>query len=68
MKKEKKERMIRVTRFRLRNEIREERYWETEEKRRCKLCEWELEMWEYVIEEWIGEEERGGREREFWRF
>lgn len=29
--------MIRIARFRLESEMREERYWETEEKRRCRL-------------------------------
>lgn len=42
-KRGKEERMMRVARFRLGNEIKEGRYWETEKKRRCRLCKWELE-------------------------
>lgn len=42
------------------NEMREERYWEEEEKRRCRLCGMERETWEHVWEgckEWgMGEE------------
>ena len=55
--------MIRVARFRLGNEMREERYWEAEEKRRCRLCEWELETWEHVVKECMREGEGDGRER-----
>lgn len=29
----------RIIRFRLGNEIREGKYWEEEEKRRCRICE-----------------------------
>jgi len=42
--------MIRVARFRLGNEMREGKYWEDEEKRRCRICEWEEETWEHVVE------------------
>jgi len=33
----KEERMIRVARFRLRNKMREGKYWEEKEKKRCKI-------------------------------
>jgi len=36
--KRKEERMIRMARFRLGNVMREGRYWEGEERRRCRLC------------------------------
>lgn len=41
----------RVARFRLGNEMKESRYWEKEEKRRCKLCGWRRESWEHVWED-----------------
>jgi len=41
----------RVARFRLGNEIREERYWEEEEKKLCRLCGDKVETWEHVWEE-----------------
>ena len=61
--KGKEERLVRIARFRLGNEMREGRYWEREEERRCRLCGWELESWEHVVEICMGERERGGRER-----
>lgn len=36
----KEERMIRVARFRLGSEMKEGRYWEKEERRKCRLCGW----------------------------
>ena len=59
----KEERLVRIARFRLGNEMKEGRYWEREEERRCRLCGWELESWEHVVEICMGERERGGRER-----
>lgn len=56
----------RVVRFRLGNEIREERYWEEEEGRLCRWCEREEESWKHVWEEcrdW-GMEERGSWQEE----
>jgi len=40
----------RVARFRLGNEVREGRYWEDEENKKCRLCGTELETWEHVWE------------------
>jgi len=40
----------RVVRYRLGNEMREGRYWEEGEKRRCRLCGVEEETWEHVWE------------------
>ncbi|EZA52484.1 hypothetical protein X777_08600 [Ooceraea biroi] len=41
----------RVARFRLGNEVKEGRYWEGEEKKRCRLCGMEKESWEHIWEE-----------------
>jgi len=59
----KEERMIRVARFRLGNEMREGKYWEEEEKRRCRICGWEEETWEHVVEICMREGDEGGREK-----
>ncbi|EFN67046.1 hypothetical protein EAG_02771 [Camponotus floridanus] len=59
--KGKEERMIRVARFRLGSEMREGRYWEEEEGRRCRSCGWEEESWEHVVEVCMREGEEGGR-------
>jgi len=51
----------RIARYRLRNEMREGRYWEEEEKRRCRLCGGEEKTWEHVWEscrKW----KKGGRQ------
>ncbi|EZA62834.1 hypothetical protein X777_01148, partial [Ooceraea biroi] len=55
-------RMIRIARFRLGNEMREGRYWEREEDRRCRLCGWEEETWEHVVGVCKGEGGGGGTE------
>lgn len=47
-------------RFRLGNEMREGRYWEKEERRRCRLCEGEEETWEHVWERCREWREGGG--------
>ncbi|XP_077255453.1 uncharacterized protein LOC143893678 [Temnothorax americanus] len=68
----------RVARFRLGNEIGESRYWEAEEKKKCRLCGNKEETWEHVWEEcrrwnsgkgswqeavgWVLDEEGGGEE------
>lgn len=39
-----------VIRFRMLNEIREERYWEEEQRNQCRLCSGERETWEHVWE------------------
>ncbi|XP_046141609.1 protein MNN4-like [Osmia bicornis bicornis] len=46
----KEERWKRVARFRMGNEINGAKYWESEEKRKCRICEWEQESWEHVWE------------------
>lgn len=38
----------RVARFRLGNEMLGSRYWEEEERIRCKFCDREKETWEHV--------------------
>jgi len=47
----------RVMRFRLNNEMRGARYWEAEEKRRCRMCGGGEETWEHVLGECMGREE-----------
>ena len=44
----------RVARFRLGCEMRGGRYWEEEEKRKCRVCAWGDETWEHVWEECTG--------------
>lgn len=39
-----------IARFRLGSEMREGRYWEGEEKRKCRICSWAEESWEHVVE------------------
>jgi len=50
----------RVARFRLGNEMKEGRYWEEMEKRRCRLCKGEMETWEHVWERCREWREGGG--------
>ncbi|KYN09441.1 hypothetical protein ALC57_18448 [Trachymyrmex cornetzi] len=38
----------RVARFRLRNEVKEGRYWEEEEESKCRLCGSGWETWEHI--------------------
>ncbi|XP_071568694.1 uncharacterized protein [Temnothorax nylanderi] len=68
----------RVARFRLGSEMRESRYWEGEERKKCRMCEYRKETWEHVWEEcrrwnsgggswqeavgWVLGEEGGGEE------
>ncbi|KYN11478.1 hypothetical protein ALC57_16367 [Trachymyrmex cornetzi] len=40
----------RVAKFRLGNEVKEERYWEEEEERKCRLCGSGWETWEHIWE------------------
>lgn len=42
--------MEKMTRFRLGCEGRNSRYWEEEEKRRCRLCGEEIETLEHILE------------------
>ncbi|XP_068993226.1 golgin subfamily A member 6-like protein 24 [Neodiprion pinetum] len=51
-------RWIRVARFRLGSEMKEARYWEEEEKRRCRVCGGEEETWEHVWERCVGWDRR----------
>nr|XP_034194028.1 uncharacterized protein LOC117610568 [Osmia lignaria] len=44
----KQKRWRRIARFRLGNEVNKAKYWEKEEKRRCRVCGWERETWEHV--------------------
>jgi len=53
--------MIRA-RFILGNEMRERKYCEDEEKRRCRICGWEEETWEHVVEVCMREGEKGKKE------
>lgn len=57
-------RMRGIVRYRLGNEVKEGRYWMTEEERKCRLCHTEEETWKYVWEVCgrSGEEERGWQE------
>lgn len=59
----KEEKMIRIARFRLKCELRGERYCEEEEKRKCRICGWEEKTWEHLIGRCMRGEEKGGRER-----
>lgn len=43
-----KSRWQRVARFSLGNEVKEGRYWEKEENRKCRVCGYEEETWEHV--------------------
>lgn len=36
-----------MAKFRLRNEVREEKYWVEKKKRKCRRCEREEETWEH---------------------
>ncbi|XP_070526501.1 golgin subfamily A member 6-like protein 1 [Cardiocondyla obscurior] len=71
----KEERWMRMARFRLGNEIKGYRYWKNEEGRKCRMCGEKKETWEHVwtecidwregrnweevVEEIVGEEEKG---------
>jgi len=50
----------RVARFRLGSEVKKGRYWEDEERRKCRLCENEEETWKYVWERCRRWREGGG--------
>lgn len=50
----------RVARFRLKNEMREDKYWKEEKKGICRLCKNERETWEHVWEECRQWKEREG--------
>jgi len=65
--KGKEGRLIRVARFRLGSEMRGGRYWEEEERRKCRIYGWAEETWEYVVEVCMREEAegKGGNIRNF---
>jgi len=42
--------------------MREERFWEEEEKRKCRLYGWEEETWEHVVEVCMEKEGGSGKE------
>lgn len=42
------ERWRRIARWKLGNEVRESMYWESEEKKKYSVCEYEKEIWEHV--------------------
>lgn len=48
-----KERWQRVAKFRLGDEINGNKYWEREEKRRCRICLGKEESWEHKWERCI---------------
>lgn len=55
------ERWRRVCRYRMGNEVREGAYWESEEKRSCRMCGGEEETWEHVWERCVkGKEKEKG--------
>lgn len=46
-----KSRWQRIARFRLGNEIKRGRYWESEKKKKCRVCGRGEETWEHIWEE-----------------
>lgn len=46
---------------RLGNEVRESRYWEGEEKKRCRVCEGDIETWEHIWENCQRKREADGK-------
>lgn len=58
--KRKERRIIRIARFRLGSKMGGGRYWEQEEKRKCRICGWTKETWEHVVKICMREEEEGG--------
>lgn len=42
--------------------MREGRYWEGEEKRKCRICGWAEESWKHVVEVCMGEGRGAGRQ------
>jgi len=49
----------RIARWRMGNEIKEERYWEEPRKRICRLCGREEESWEYTYGRDVGNGKSG---------
>lgn len=48
LKKWGERRWQRIAKYRLGNGMRGERYWDEEEKRRCRVCKSNEETWEHV--------------------
>ena len=48
-------RWTRIARFRRENEVKKCMYWEKEENRKCRICEWEEETWKHVWERYVRE-------------
>lgn len=44
--------------FRLRDGIKEGKYWEKEEGKKCRICGWAMETWEHLWEECVVKEVR----------
>ncbi|XP_024883228.1 uncharacterized protein LOC112461981 [Temnothorax curvispinosus] len=61
-RKGKEQSMIRIARFRLGNEMRSGRYWDTIEKTSCRICGAEAESWEHVLEWCARDKEREEKE------
>ncbi|KMQ82861.1 hypothetical protein RF55_21640 [Lasius niger] len=43
----------RIARFRIGDGVREGRFWEREEKKKCRICGWKKETWEHIWEECV---------------
>lgn len=41
--------------------MREGRYWEEEEKRKCRICGWAEKTWKHLVEVCMREGEEGGK-------
>jgi len=61
--RKKEKRMRRIARFRLENEMKERKYWEEGEKRRCRICGWKEKTWKRVVKVCMKKGEEGGREK-----
>lgn len=46
----------RIVKFRLGDGIKEGKYWEEEEGRKCRICGWTMQTWEHLWEECVVKE------------
>lgn len=46
----------RIAKFRLGDGIKEGKYWEEEEGRKCRICGWTMETWKHLWEECVVKE------------